>query len=225
MFPQGGVAMHLRVTRVHVSPDKINDATRHFESTIVPNVRKAPGNLGAVMLVNRQSGDGLGITYWESAKALGASEQVGIDSRTAAVKNVPAMQVINVERSEVMIMDRAASPKAGGFVRYTSATGEINKLDAGINFLRTKVVPVARMQKGFRALIASVDRQTGRSHVSSVWDTLADLEASEKAIAPLRQEAAKAAGFFPETLKVEIFEAPVVELTAAAAQTTTGARA
>lgn len=216
--------MHIRATRGHVAPDKVNDLVRYFESSVVPNVRKAPGNLGAVLLLNRQTGDGIGITYWDSAKSLGASEQVGIDSRTGAIQGV-AMQIINVERGEVMIMDRAEAPKAGSFVRLISGTGDIDKIETGVNFVRTKVLPVQRAQKGFRALIAAVDRQTGRTHVSSVWDSKADLEASEKNIAPLRQEAAKVSGLIPETVKVEIFEAPVAQFAPAAAQVTTGARA
>ncbi|HVH62463.1 MAG TPA: hypothetical protein VNA65_02570 [Candidatus Dormibacteraeota bacterium] len=215
---------YLRGTRVHVPPDKIDQATKHFAETIVPTVRKAPGNLGAVLLVNRQTGDGVGLTYWDSAKSLGATEQVGIDSRVGATKNVPQMQVINVERSEVVLMERAAPPKAGTFLRYTSATGDINKIDAGIAFVRDKVLPVQRAQKGFRALVCSVDRQTGRSHVASTWETLADLQASEKAIAPLRQESANVAGLIPETVKVEIFEAPVVELASAVTAATAGNR-
>lgn len=218
------MATYLRGTRVHVPSDKINDSIKFFESNIVPATRKAPGNIGAVLLVNRQTGDGIGITYWDSAKSLGASEQVGIDSRMSTLKNVPNTQVINVERSEVVIMERTGPPKAGTFTRYTSGTGDIERIDAAIAFVRDKVLPVQRAQKGFRSMIVSVDRQTGRSHVASSWDTMADLEASAKAIDPLRQESAKAGGLIPETVKVEIFEAPVVELAAAVTAATAGAR-
>lgn len=212
--------MYLRATRVQVPPDKVKEAIHNFETNIVPAVRKAPGNQGAVLLVNRQTGEGLGITYWESAKALGASEQVGVDSRTQSVKNVAGTQIVNVERGEVMIMDRAALPKAGTFTRLTSGTGDIDKLDSGVSYVRNKVLPLQKTQKGYRALIGAVDRQTGRSFVSSSWDTKADLEASESAIGSMRAEAAKAAGLIPETVKIEIFEAAVVEVSAAVTQAT-----
>ena len=86
------------------------------------------------------------------------------------------------------------------------------KLDAGISVGRNKALPLLKTLKGFRAMIASVDRVTGRSLVSTVWDTMSDLDASESKIAGVRAEFAKAAGISAESLKVEVFEAAVVEL-------------
>lgn len=212
--------MYSRATRVQTPPDKVPEAIKNFETNILPAIRKAPGNLGAVLLINRDTGEGAGITYWESAKALGASEQVGISSRIQSTKSVPGSQIVNVERAEIVIMDRAQPPKPGAFTRLVSGTGDVDKLDAAVSFLRTKALPVARTQKGYRATVVAIDRQTGRVFASTVWDTKADLEKSEAAIAPLRTEAAKIAGLIPETVKVEIFEAPVAELSqVAAAQT------
>ena len=202
--------MYIRATRVHTPPEKIQDAIRNFESNVVKRVRSAQGNQGAILLVNRQTGDGMGITYWESAKALGASEQLGIDSRSQAAQNVPGAQIVNVERAEVVIMERSGPPKAGTFVRLVSGAADPQKLDAAVGVLR-KNLPTIKGLKGFRAAVAAIDRQTGRTFVSSVWDTRQDLDASDSAISGFRQEAAKAGGVNPDTLKVEIFESAVVE--------------
>src|ERR1700693_674227 len=102
--------MFLRVTRVQSPPDKVNDAIKNFETNIVKGARSTPGNQGAILVVNRETGVAQGITYWESAKPLAAAEQFGIQTRTQAVKNVPGSQIVNVERAELMIMDRAAAP-------------------------------------------------------------------------------------------------------------------
>jgi heme-degrading monooxygenase HmoA len=208
--------MYLRATRVHVPADKVKEAIHDFEKNVAPAVRKVSGNLGAGLLVNRQSGEALAITYWDSAKSLGASEQTGVDTRSGTAQRVPGMQIVNVERAEVMIMDRAAEPKAGTMLRLTSATGDIDKLDAGVSHVRTKVLPLAKAQKGYRGMVGAIDRQTGRAFVSSTWDTLADLEASEKVVSPTRAESAKISGLIPETVKVEIFEAAVFDLAPAA---------
>ena len=204
--------MFLRATRVQAPPDKVNEAIKNFETNIVKGAQSAPGNQGAVLLVNRETGAALGITYWESANALAAAEQFGIQTRTQAVKNVPGSQIVNVERAELMIMDRAAEPKAGAFVRLVSINGEPGKLDAAIVQIRNNVLPVLKSQKGYRALIVSVDRQIGRVSASSVWDTKADLDASESKLAGPRAEAAKAAGAGPNDVQVEIFETAVVQL-------------
>jgi hypothetical protein len=150
---------------------------------------------------------------------LAASEQTGIQSRTQATKGVPGSQIVNVERGELMIMDRAGAPKAGSFVRATTVNGDPDKLDAAIVQLRNHVLPVLKAQKGYRATIASVDRQSGRLAVSTVWETKTDLDASESKIAGPRADVAKAAGAGSHDVQVEIFETAVVEMSAAATQT------
>jgi heme-degrading monooxygenase HmoA len=212
--------MFLRATRVQAPPDKVEAAIENFEANTVKSLRAAPGNQGAVLLVNRQTGAALGITYWESAKALAAAEQSGIQARTQTTKSVPGTQIINVERAELMIMDRTEAPKAGTFVRLVTVNGDPDKLDAGVVQIRNHVLPVLKAQKGYRATIVSIDRQTGRMAASTVWETKADLDASESKLAGPRAEAAKAAGAGPQDVQVEIFETAVVEMSAAVSQTT-----
>jgi hypothetical protein len=206
--------MYIRATRVQTPPDKVEDSIRNFETNVIKRMKATQGHQGSILLVNRKTGEGIGVTYWESAKALGASEQAGIDSRTQATQGVPGTRIVNVERGEVMIMDRAAPPKSGAFVRFISGAGDPAKLDAAISLARSKALPVLKAQKGYRAMIASVDRQTGRTFVSTVWDTLADLDASESKIAGVRAEFANTAGISADSLKVEVFEAAVAELSA-----------
>ncbi|GAC1673670.1 MAG: hypothetical protein PVS3B2_15900 [Candidatus Dormibacteraceae bacterium] len=210
--------MFLRATRIQTPPDKVNEAIKNFENNVLKGLRSAPGNQGAALLVNRQTGAALGITYWESSKALGASEHIGTQSRTQVTKHVPGTQIVNVERGELMIMDRVAAPKEGSFVRLVTASGDPEKLDAAIVHLRNHVLPILKAQKGYRAAIASVDRQTGGLSVSSIWDSKADLEASESKLSGPRAEVARIAGAGPHDVQVEIFETAVVELSAAATQ-------
>jgi Antibiotic biosynthesis monooxygenase len=212
--------MFLRATRIQAPPDKLEQAIENFETNIVKGLRSAPGNQGAVLLVNRETGSALGITYWESARALASSEQTGIQSRTQAVKNLPEARILNVERGELIIMDRVGAPKTGTFVRVVTVNGEPDKLDAGIVQIRNPVLPVLQAQKGYRATIASVDRQSGRLSASTVWETKADLDASESKLAGPRAEAAKAAGAGPHDVQVELFESAVVEMSEATARTT-----
>ncbi len=214
--------MFLRATRVQAPPDKVQEAIQNFETNILKRVRSTPGNQGAILLINRQTGSGIGITYWESAKALAASEQMGIQTRAQSAKDVPGTQIVNVERAELMMMDRAAEPKVGTFVRLVTLNGDPQKLDAAIVHIRNQSLPIAKSLKGYRALVAAIDRQTGRLSASTTWDTMADLDASESKMAGTRAEAAKIAGAGPSDVQVEIFEGAAMDLSAAVtAQTTT----
>src|SRR5712692_1543624 len=174
----GGRTMFLRATRIQASPDKVDAAIDNFKASALKTLRSAPGNQGAVLLVDRESGAALGVTYWESVKALASSEQVGIQARTQAATDTGA-RIVNVERAELMIMDRAAAPKAGTFVRLVTANGDPEKLDAAIVHIRNHVLPILKAQHGYQATVAAVDRQTGRLSVSTVWETKADEAASE----------------------------------------------
>jgi heme-degrading monooxygenase HmoA len=79
------------------------------------------------------------------------------------------------------------------FVRMNTVTGAKN-MDAGVEFLRDKVVPEVRGQKGFRGLTASGNRSTGEFGILSIWESIEDLKASESTVSKLRQQAIAAIG-------------------------------
>ena len=88
--------------------------------------------------------------------------------------------------------------------------GDPEKIDGAIKFIE-KSLPTLKAQKGYRGLIMNVDRMTGRGTVSSMWDSLADLEGSESKVSGLRRDAAEAAG--AADVKVEIFEVAFADIT------------
>jgi quinol monooxygenase YgiN len=207
--------MFIRGTRVQTPPEKIDAAIANFKQQVLPAVRATTGNVGAALLVDRETGAGIGITYWESAKALAASEQMGITTRVNVARNVAGTQVVNVERYEIVIAERAQPPQSGTFVRVNTVNAEPDKLVALMEIVRGRVLPTLKPLKGFRSLIMGIDRTIGRSAVSTTWDTMDDLKASEEKIAGLRIESARAGG--ADTAEVEIFESAVIDLMQTAA--------
>ncbi len=150
----------------------------------------------------------IGITLWETTQALNASESLGTNSRTQSAAATGAT-ILNVERYEQVIADRAGPAKSGTFVRLNTVAGTPDRIDNVIKFMQ-KSLPTIKALKGYRTLIMSVDRVTGRSTVSTVWDTLADLEASDSSVSGMRRDAADAAG--ATDVKVEIFESAFAEI-------------
>jgi heme-degrading monooxygenase HmoA len=201
--------MYVRATRVQSPPDAIEKGIAYFKETVVPAVKATPGNAGAVLLVDRKTGAGVGITMWETAQALSASEQLGTTTRIQSAA-AGGGSIVNVERFEQVIQDRAQPPKAGVFVRQNTVAGTPERIDNVIKFMEKQVLPMLRTLKGYRALLMNVDRMTGRSTVATVWDTRADLEASEAKVSGLRRDAAAAAG--AADVKVEIFETAFAEV-------------
>jgi quinol monooxygenase YgiN len=78
-------------------------------------------------------------------------------------------------------------------VRITTVTGASN-IDGGLAVLRDQVLPQMQQQRGFRGLSASGDRAADVVTVLSVWDSEADLEASESAADKARGDAVRIMG-------------------------------
>jgi hypothetical protein len=201
--------MYGRMTRLQTSPDAVDKGIAFFKENVAPKALAAPGNAGAVLLVDRKTGTAIGITLWETTQALNANEQLGITSRTGSVAAVGGT-VIDVDRYEQVLVDRAQPPKAGTSVRLNIVAGVPDKLDNMVKFMQTQVLPVLKAQKGYRSTIVNINRVTGRSSVSTVWDSVADLEASESKVSALRRSAAEAAG--ASDVKVEILETAFSEI-------------
>ncbi len=205
--------MFIRGTRTQTSPDKLDEEIETFRKQVLPSARSVPGFFGGVLLADRKTGSGIEITYWETADALSASEQVGVPTRTPAAGGMPATEIVNVETYEIVILDRDQAPMPGELVRLNMINGDPEKVDPLIVFVRAKVMPVLKLLKGYRAIVMGVDRQSGRSTVSTLWDTLADLEASDSKVAELRKQTARAGG--ADGVRTEIFETRVFDFTPA----------
>lgn len=88
------------------------------------------------------------------------------------------------------------------FVRVNNVTGA-KDVDAGVALVREKVVPALRDQKGYRGVTVSGNADTGEVGVLTMWDSMADLEASESAVAHLREETVEAIGGSVTVSKME----------------------
>jgi hypothetical protein len=89
---------------------------------------------------------------------------------------------------------------------FTGATG----IDAGIDFLREKALPILEAQHGFRGTSASADRAGKLMTILSLWETEADRSASDSALGKAREEALKLVG---GSLEIENFEEVVQVIT------------
>jgi heme-degrading monooxygenase HmoA len=206
--------MYVRATRISAAPDRIPDLLTTFTRDVVPAVRKLAGNRGAGMLVDRKNGIGLALTYWENEAALKASEEPANGLRSQTVQSAGG-KVENVDRFEQVIQERKSEPKSGVFARVNDVAGDPAKIGNAIALLGDKALPILQQQKGFRAFIVGVNRTSGRGIITSVWDTLADLEASGAAVKDLRDEVTRASG--ASSVTVETFETAFIELQVGAA--------
>ena len=107
--------MYGRMTRLQTSPDAVEKGIAFFKENVVPKARTTSGNAGAILLVDRKTGTAIGITLWETTQALNASEQLGISSRTQGAAATGG-SIVDVDRYEQVLVDRAQPPKTGAFI-------------------------------------------------------------------------------------------------------------
>jgi heme-degrading monooxygenase HmoA len=182
-----------RVSFFKGTGSQLDAAVELIRDRLEPSLRTQPGFLGTVTLLDRETGHGASVTYWQSAADMSAAEDMGVAARTEASERA-GVQLTDVDRFERVLSDRVGPPAAGGFVRTTELRGSPEKVDDATSKMLDKGVPLLRSRKGYRAMVMAANRATGRILVSSIWDTAADREAVDQNPSGVREEVARAAG-------------------------------
>lgn len=95
--------MHARVTNLSGSAADVDVGVANFRENVVP-FATAEGK-GAILLVDRETGDALAITLWEDARALAASEERANALRADAAGSMGAAEQPTVSRYEVVVFE------------------------------------------------------------------------------------------------------------------------
>ncbi len=163
-----------------------------------------------LMLIDRKAGTALGVTFFESEDAVRRAE-AGFDRMAEAIPAEMRGRRTSVDVYEVAIEDVGEGATAA---RVSSLEGPPDKIDEGIRFIEEQVLPAANELKGWKGVIALVDREAGRTKTITLWDSNASLRASEERANQLRGEAAEAMG--ESITGVDRYELAVHEVLAAA---------
>lgn len=88
--------------------------------------------------------------------------------------------------------------------RATVAVADPARVDDLVALVRDRVVPEVDARGGSLGLSMNVDRGSGRCTVTTVWADRASMHASDRALAPLRDAAARLTGTPPVTEEYEL---------------------
>ena len=94
------------------------------------------------------------------------------------------------------------------YARVITFNGAKN-IDDGVTFVQEKAMPLVGAQQGYRGLSISADRPGSVFGILSLWETEADRQASDRALADVRQDGLDVIG---GEMTVENFEQVVLEL-------------
>ena len=196
--------MWIQILRLKFSREA-SQASDQFEKNALPSLKQAPGFIGVVLVANRETGEGGSVAYWHDQQSAENAERIMAETRKALFSE-QGMTEIEVHGGELVLTDNKdpnRQPQAGLFLRSNDVTIDPAKLDQVIALMRDKVIPELRKQPGYVNSTMIANRQTGRSVISSGWETAEQRKASNAAVSGLRGEAEDIAG---SKAKVEEWE-------------------
>jgi heme-degrading monooxygenase HmoA len=89
------------------SPNELDEALRDVKEHVLPLLQQQDGFKGFIALGNRQSGELIGITFWESEQAMQASEEVGERTRSETAEDT-SDTIAEVQRYEVGLFEMSS---------------------------------------------------------------------------------------------------------------------
>jgi heme-degrading monooxygenase HmoA len=119
--------MYARITTIQGTPAKMDDAKGHAQEQTLPQLQKMDGFKGFVALGDRQSGQVLGVSFWESEEALRATEEAVSSVRSGAASAADGI-VASVEQYEVLVNE---APSAGPLDAVTGTVGGVTDTVGG----------------------------------------------------------------------------------------------
>jgi hypothetical protein len=95
--------MFARATTLRGSADNVDAGVQQYRDTLA-QFRQIAGNQGAFLLIDRSSGEGIGVTLWESEEAMADSRGQASQLRQQAAQQAGG-QIESVEEYEVAVWD------------------------------------------------------------------------------------------------------------------------
>ena len=203
--------MHARVLRLKGSAEKIDDGVENYKSRVAPALRAQDGYAGARLMVNRENGAAMSVTFWRDENASRTSFEALSNTRAEASSRFGS-QAPETKAYEAAVQHRPHPTEPGNWVRITTMSGDPAKVEDGIRHFESQVIPGMSQIHGFRGAVLFVDRATGDALAATIWDSKGDLEASASEASPIRAKASAVLGASDPL--VENYEVAFAELPA-----------
>jgi heme-degrading monooxygenase HmoA len=178
--------MYARWNLLIGDPAKIDEVTRYVEENVRRELEAQPGSRGMAMMTDREQGQAVVASYWDSAEALTTSEHAVQTSRKEAAELAGGS--ITVEQYEVPIFVRNSRPERGAGVRITVLHADPGELDSALRAFQETAVPGLRNMSGLASAQALVNRDMGQYMVVAAFESQEALVASRAEVARLRAE-------------------------------------
>ena len=185
--------MHARVTFAQVRSGELHETMGLLGESLYPALKQMKGFKGALMLANPHTEKVIGIALWETEADIPHISDVAVGTtgpgrgtrRFFEVSPLERMAMIPLvgqatrEIYEVRVQVEATSRGESTHARVSTRQIQSGQMDEAVRILRDQTLPIMRERNGFKGGLVLVDSSNGRLMTISLWETEADLRASE----------------------------------------------
>jgi quinol monooxygenase YgiN len=178
--------MYARSTTVRGTPQAMDEGIAYVRDTVMPAVRQMDGCIGLSMLADRDTGRCIVTTSWADAAAMSASASgvMAMRQRAADVMGGPA----EVQEWEIALMHRLHQAHHGACARVIWHDGDAGSIDHMIDSFRMTILPKLEDLPGCCSVSVMIDRDSGKSVVTTTYDSPQDMAAAKERAMQMRQE-------------------------------------
>ena len=178
--------MYARSTTFRGRPDNIDAGIAFVKNEAAPMLDRIEGCRGLSMLVDRETGQCIATSSWDSEAAMHASDEQLRPIRDRGRDILGGS--MEMDEWEIAVMHRTHH---GECCRVSWLQGDV---DAMTETFRVGILPRLEQTSGFCSASLLVNRSAGLSCATTAWETRAAMEASRSAADEMRSRAATEAG-------------------------------
>ncbi|GAA2144510.1 antibiotic biosynthesis monooxygenase [Nocardioides koreensis] len=184
--------MYARSTTIMGEPGRLDDGIAYVRDDVLPTVTAMDGCLGLSMLIDRDTGQCIVTSSWDSEEAMQASNLhlAPMRMRGGQIMGGPP----EVDEWEVAVMHRDHPAPEGSCCRVTWMRLNHHDIDRGIDLYRAAMLPEMESIDGFCSASLLVNRTLGRACNTTTYDSRAALDASRERSWTIRDAGVRDAG-------------------------------
>jgi heme-degrading monooxygenase HmoA len=197
-----------RTTTIQAQQSSIDAGIAYVRDEVMSALRDMDGYVGLSLLVDRQSGQCIATSAWETDEAQRSSAE-----RISAVRDQAAATfggTATVADWEIGVLHRDHRSADGACVRATWLKVPQDQADRAIEFYKTSVLPSLEDLEGFCSASLLINRSTGRAVSSTTFDSREAMQRNEDQAKELRNARTRELG--ADILDVGEFELALAHL-------------
>jgi len=186
------IPVFARSSTFNGDPAGISDGIAYVRDEVMPTLGEIGGCVGLSMMVDRETGDCIATTAWDSADAMRASSDrlTAVRGRLGGMLQAPA----SVQEWQIAAMHRDHATADGAWCRVTWLRTDHADVDRGIEIYRTALLPRIEALPGFCSASLMVDRARSRACSTASFDSFDALNSSREEAWAIRDAGVREAG-------------------------------